>query len=54
MDLRRALPVLRDLVGVAGAGAIVVGVDLISEPAAFIVGGIIAVAAAVLLSLKED
>jgi len=46
-----ALPVLlRDLVGVAGAASIAYGAGLAWEPAGWMVGGLLALAAAVALS----
>ena len=41
-------PALRDLAGMAGAGAIVYGIDQMHRPSALIVGGLLLLAGAVL------
>jgi hypothetical protein len=53
-SLFAALSVLaRDFAGVAGAAAIAYGAGLIYRPAGFIVGGLLLVAASVLLARAE-
>ncbi len=47
-------PVTRDLVGVAGAAAVVHGVWQIHEPSAWIVGGAMAIVVALRLSLPAS
>lgn len=50
LDLRRSLP---DLIGLAGAAALLYGIALISGPAAWIVGGLLAIALSCLAAARE-
>jgi hypothetical protein len=47
-------PLSRDAIGLAGAGAIAYGAWLIYVPAGFIVGGVMAVAVALISAGKSD
>jgi len=54
-SVRVAAPtVMADAVGLAGCGAVVYGVWLVSVPAAFVVGGVMAMIAAWLVSRSRD
>jgi hypothetical protein len=51
--IRPRLPDLSDLLGIAGAGVLVRGIALVYVPAAWIAGGLLALAAGVLLARQE-
>jgi len=54
-SVRVAAPtVMADAVGLAGCGAVVYGVWLVSVPAAFVVGGVMAMIAAWLVSRSRE
>ncbi|ODT22233.1 MAG: hypothetical protein ABS35_15395 [Kaistia sp. SCN 65-12] len=51
----RATPALaRDCVGIVGAASVVFGIAMIYQPAAFIVGGLMAMAAAFALARRAS
>ncbi len=48
--MKRTVVILRDLAGLAGAGLVAYGAWLLAPPAGFITGGLLLLAAALLLS----
>ena len=50
--MRLALDIARDLLALAGVGSISYGAWLMYEPAGFVVGGIIALAASIVGALR--